>query len=60
MSKALWKQPKNQPFTTYRDPKTGRWITVKSPEPIVEKIVEAPLYRDSQTGQWITIKPIQT
>lgn len=56
-SMALWKQPGQQPFTTYRDPKTGRWITIHSPEPVTETRVEAPLYRDPQTGQWITIKP---
>lgn len=30
-SMALWKQPGQQPFTTYRDPQTGRWITIHSP-----------------------------
>ena len=57
---ALWKQPRQQPFTTYRDPQTGRWITIHSPEPVEESLVEAPLYRDPQTGQWITIKPTVT
>ncbi|HAG82237.1 MAG TPA: hypothetical protein DCL61_13985 [Cyanobacteria bacterium UBA12227] len=56
---AIWKQPQQQqPFTTYRDPKTGQWMVVKSLEPIEDIIVEAPVYRDPQTGQWITIKPI--
>lgn len=54
---ALWKQPRQQPFTTYRDPETGRWVTIKSLEPIEETFIEAPLYRDPQTGQWITVKP---
>jgi len=53
---ALWKQAQ-QPFTTYRDPKTGQWMTLKPPQPIQNIIVEAPLYRDSKTGQWITLKP---
>ncbi|HEY9637639.1 MAG TPA: hypothetical protein V6D14_29870 [Coleofasciculaceae cyanobacterium] len=57
MSTARWKQSQQQPFTTYRDPQTGRWMVVKPSEPIQEIIVEAPLYRDPQTGQWITIKP---
>jgi hypothetical protein len=57
---ALWKQPRQQPFSTYRDPQTGRWITIQSPEPVEETLVEAPVYRDSQTGQWITIKPTVT
>lgn len=56
---AFWKQPRQQPFTTYRHPKTGRWITVNLPEPIQDSIVEAPLYRDPETGQWITIRPTE-
>ncbi|HEY9653177.1 MAG TPA: hypothetical protein V6C95_21140 [Coleofasciculaceae cyanobacterium] len=57
----LWKQPRQQqPFTTYRDSETGRWITVKPTEPIQDYIfVEAPVYRDPKTGQWITVKPVQ-
>ncbi|HEY9728877.1 MAG TPA: hypothetical protein V6D50_20700 [Chroococcales cyanobacterium] len=54
---ALWKQPREQPFTTFRDPKTGRWMTVKPTQLPQDTIVEAPLYRDSGIGQWITIKP---
>jgi hypothetical protein len=54
---ALWKQPRQQPFTTYRDPETGQWIVVKPSQPIQDIFVEAPLYRDPQTGHWITIKP---
>ena len=54
---ALWKQPREQPFTTYRDPETGRWITVKPAQPIQDALVEAPLYREPEIGQWITIKP---
>lgn len=55
---AHWKQIQHQPFTTYRDPKTGQWIVVKSSESIQDElIVESPIYRDPQTGQWITVKP---
>jgi hypothetical protein len=57
---ALWKQPRLQPFSTYRDPQTGRWITIQSPEPVEETLVEAPLYRNPQTGQWVTMKPTVT
>ncbi len=57
MVMALWKQPQQQPFTTYRDPQTGRWITIKSSEPIQDTFVEAPVYRNPETGQWITVKP---
>ncbi|MEW6498357.1 MAG: hypothetical protein AB1589_38525 [Cyanobacteriota bacterium] len=54
---ALWKQSHQQPFTTYRDPKTGRWLVVKPSQPIEETIVEVPVYRDLETGQWIAVKP---
>ena len=57
MAMALWKQPREQPFTTYRDPKTGRWMTVKPAQLDRDTIVEAPLYREPSIGQWITIKP---
>lgn len=57
---AHWIQPQEQPFTTYRDTKTGRWITVKPAQPIQDIITEAPLYRDTKTGQWITAKPSLT
>lgn len=54
---ALWKQPQEQPFTTYRDPQTGQWIVVKPTQPIQDTFIEAPLYRAPQTGEWIAIKP---
>jgi hypothetical protein len=53
----LWKQPRQQPFNTYRDPKTGQWMVVPLSRPIQNIIVEAPVYRDPSTGRWITIKP---
>ena len=56
---ALWKQPQQQPFTTYRDSETGQWVTLKPTQPITNIFVEVPVYRDSKLGQWITIKSTQ-
>ncbi len=54
MVMALWKQPREQPFTTYRDPKTGRWMTVKPDRFAQDTIIEAPLYREPTIGQSTT------
>lgn len=54
---ALWKQPRQQPFTTYRDPKNGQWITLKPTQLIQDISVESPVYRDLETGKWTTVKP---
>ncbi len=35
------KQLRTNPFTTYRDPKTGRWVVVK---PKVQEIIQKKQY----------------